>query len=160
MKIRKKVTILAILVVLVLSLIVAVLPVSACTAGCTPGFWKNLKKHSDFWTDHSPEDTVGSVFGNAALYGLGDDPLVEALQYGGGPGPEGAAKILLRAAVAALLNSAYDEQQGFAWGWAWWYSNLTNQVNSALASGDRGWMLGLAEELDHWNNQGCPLLED
>jgi hypothetical protein len=160
MKIRRKVTILAVLVVLVLSLIVAVLPVFACTAGCTPGFWKNLEKHSDFWTDHSPGDTVGSVFGNAAIYGLGDDTLLEALQYGGGPGPEGAAQILLRTAVATLLNVAYDEAQDFAWGWGWWHVNLTTRVNDALASGNRDTMIWLAEHLDGWNNQGCPLLED
>jgi len=149
------------LVVLVLSLIVAMQPVFACTAGCTPGFWKQ-EQHFEFWTGHSPGDPVGSVFDVPDdwddLNGDGEpDTLLDALKYKGGPGPEGAARILLRAAVATLLNSAYDDANSAGWGWGWWTINLTTQVNDNLASGNRGGMLQLAQGLDGLNNMGCPL---
>ena len=161
MKIRKKATVLAVLSMLVVSLIVAVLPVLACTAGCTPGFWKR-PQHFGYWTapyvpDGDTPTKVGDVFDADVFPDLADDTLLEALNYGGGPGAEGAAKILLRAAVATLLNAAYDETQGFAWGWDWWYDNLADQVHDKLTSGNRGRMIRMAEDIDGWNNQGCQL---
>src|SRR5260221_12293631 len=43
-----------------------------------------------------------------ALSSFGNEPLITALQGGGGPGVNGATAILLRAAVAADLNAAHD----------------------------------------------------
>ncbi|HSF43302.1 MAG TPA: hypothetical protein VLT87_26115, partial [Thermoanaerobaculia bacterium] len=68
------------------------------------------------------------------------------------PGTLGAAKILLRAAVAALLNAAHSGVD---------YPRTTAEiiadVNAALASNNRNTMLELASELDDDNNGGCPL---
>jgi hypothetical protein len=59
---------------------------------------------------------------------------------------------LLRAAVAALLNSAHPDVD---------YPLTTAQVitvvNAALASNSRVVMLNLANRLDADNNFGCPL---
>jgi hypothetical protein len=120
--------------------------------GCTPGYWKN---HTDSWagTGFNPSQTAGSVFtGASAFPSLAGKTLLQTLQGGGGSGLEGAAKILLRAAVAALLNAGHSGVD---------YPRTTAEIladtNSALTSGNRDTMLSLATELDNDNNLGCPL---
>ncbi len=120
--------------------------------GCTPGYWKN---HTDSWagTGYAPSQKVGSVFSGASAFpSLASKTLLQALQGGGGPGLDGAAKILLRAAVAALLNAAHSGVD---------YPRTTAEiladVNAALSSGNRNTMLNLATALDNDNNLGCPL---
>ena len=77
---------------------------------------------------------------------------LDALDFGGGPGVDGAAQILLRAGVAGLLNAAHPgvayPRTSFA---------VVTQVDFALAAGERDPMLVLANSLDADNNQGCPL---
>ncbi len=123
--------------------------------GCTPGYWK-VPQHHDSWTPTGYGTTmlVGSVFtaANAAFPTLADDTLVQALGYPGGRDAIGAAQILLRAAVASLLNSShpdvdFDRLQ----------TDVISSVNAALASGNRSTMLTLATSLDRDNNDGCPL---
>jgi hypothetical protein len=119
--------------------------------GCTPGYWKN---HTSSWagTGYSPGQTAGSVFSLGGFPSLASQTLLQTLQGGGGPGTTGAAKILLRAAVAALLNAAHSGVD---------YTRTTTgiiaDVNAALASNNRNSMLALAGELDDDNNLGCPL---
>lgn len=115
--------------------------------GCTPGFWKT---HPDLWQGYSPDQTVGSVFSNAEPFH--NNTLLEALNFGGGPGINGAKMILLRAAVAALLNAAHDDVP-----YVLSEADVIDQVNAALASGNRGTMLSLAAELDEFNNEGCTI---
>ena len=78
-----------------------------------------------------------------------DDSLLDALLYPGGPGAAGGARILLKQAVAALLNAA----SGF-------YPLTTAQVigvvNSALATGNRSTMVTLGNSLETLNSLGCP----
>ena len=115
--------------------------------GCTPGFWKN---HLGAWVGYAPGQTVESVFNVPDAFGLDNDTLEEALGYGGGSGLTGSAKILLRAAVAAILNAAspsVDYPDNAA--------DIISDVNSALSS-SRGTMLALAAQLDTWNNLGAP----
>ena len=120
--------------------------------GCTPGYWKN---HASSWTGtgYSPGQTVGSVFSGASAFpSLASSTLLQALQGGGGPGTAGAAEILLRAAVAALLNASHagvDYPRTAA--------SIIADVNAALASNNRSTMLTLAAGLDADNNLGCPL---
>ena len=120
--------------------------------GCTPGYWKN---HTDSWAaaGYSPAQTTGSVFSGAAAFPtLASQTLLQSLQGGGGPGTLGAARILLRAAVAALLNAGHPDMD---------YPRTTAEiladVNAALGSNNRNAMLALASELDSDNNLGCPL---
>ncbi|HEX9945038.1 MAG TPA: DUF3344 domain-containing protein [Thermoanaerobaculia bacterium] len=120
--------------------------------GCTPGYWKN---HTSSWagTGFSPGQTTGSVFSGASAFpSLASQTLLQSLQGGGGSGTLGAARILLRAAVAALLNAAHPGVD---------YPRTTAEiiadVNAALASNNRATMLALATELDNDNNLGCPL---
>lgn len=120
--------------------------------GCTPGYWKN---HPGSWpaTGYTTTQKVKTVFSEASLFpALGNSTLHQALYFDGGSGLDGAAEILLRAAVAALLNAAHPGVD---------YPRTTGevvaQVNSALASGNRDTMLTLAAQLDADNNLGCPL---
>ena len=117
----------------------------AGSQGCTPGYWKN---HTDAWVGYSPKETVGAVFSNASPYDT--ESLLDGLQGGGGPGVDGAKQILLRAAIAALLNSKSIS-----------YPLTTSQIitmtDNALASNDRDTILALESVLDGYNNLGCPL---
>lgn len=123
------------------------------TCGCTPGFWKN---HPGNWVGYSPNQTIGSVFNAACAAPYAGSTLMQALNFGGGSGINGAKQILLRAAVAALLNAAHPNVG---------YGCLGNDpnaviafVNTALCSGVRGTILQAATFLDNCNNaQDCPL---
>ena len=121
--------------------------------GCTPGFWKN---HLDAWapTGFAPGDTLESVFDVPDSFGLDEKTLLQALGFEGGNTTKGAAKILLRAAVAAILNASHpDVDYEFA------LADIIADVNAALA-GSRSDMLALAADLDAANNAGCPIGTD
>jgi hypothetical protein len=123
------------------------------TEGCTPGYWKN---HQNAWpSTYLPSGLVTTYFTEAfgAPAGM---TLLEALQGGGGPGAEGAERILLRAATAALLNAASFGQPG---GTPFVDVSYVKDfvVNPALNTEDRNTMLAAATLLDGWNNMGCPL---
>ncbi len=120
--------------------------------GCSPGYWKN---HPGSWgaTGYSPNQTVSSVFYASNLYSnLGNSSLIGALYFKGGSTTEGEAEILLRSAVAALLNSSYPNMR-----YPDSASGVISSVNSALSSGNRNTMLSLVSTLDDWNNLSCPL---
>jgi hypothetical protein len=141
--------------------------------GCTPGYWKN---HTSAWEEYSPSTTLG--VGNTAMFRFAGGPnamddapaavqqyasttALQALSFRGGNGVDGAARILLRAAVAAYLNAAHEgvgyplrrretsELTGEA--------PLIVMIDDALDSGNRAEMLALADKLDRYNNLGCPL---
>lgn len=120
--------------------------------GVTPGYWKN---HLETWEDtgFDPSDLVGDYF-NAP----GDSAsatLLEALNFKGGKGTEGAVRILLRQAVAGLLNQAFlDNDPDMTYP----MDDLIYEVNNALNSGDRTTMLTLKDQLDSYNNLGIPYL--
>jgi hypothetical protein len=120
--------------------------------GCTPGYWKT---HTDNWEEARTTTIVGDRFNVPDRYAVDDWTFLRALQGGGGPGVDGAARILARAAVAAYLNAAheglgYPLRRGGEDG-------IIEMVNEAFASGDRQTMLDLAAYLDSLNNLGCPL---
>lgn len=120
-------------------------------AGCTPGFWKN---HPEAWQGFDPDQTLASagfVF-PASLSDFGEVTLMEALQGGGGKGLEGGATILLRAAVASLLNADHDGVN-----FEMTEAEIITAVNAALATEDRDALLALASELDGLNNTGCSI---
>jgi hypothetical protein len=125
--------------------------------GCTPGFWKN---NIGRWEEYSPNWTLGSVFVvPTGFSSLADDTLLDALSYGGGPTLQGKAKLLLKQAVASILNAAHE-------GVGYPYRRFVNPfaivptVNAALASGSRTTMEALKNTLDRANNLGCPLRAD
>jgi uncharacterized repeat protein (TIGR01451 family) len=127
--------------------------------GCTPGFWKN---HPEEWAVYLPGQTVGSVFAgvNQNPYingsGIGDMSqfsLLQGLSFQGGNNTKGAAEILLRAAIAAILNQAnpdvdYESPVG---------ADIIGAVNAALDTKDRATIISLASQLDFANNGICEL---
>ena len=115
--------------------------------GLTPGFWKN---HPDVWpSPYTPGTSLDVPFDNpGGPVTLGSYTLLDALQFQGGPGVDGAEMILLRAAVAALLNSK-------ALSYPLTTAQVISQVNAALATNDRPTILALASQLDASNNLGA-----
>jgi hypothetical protein len=119
-------------------------------AGCTPGFWKNCTIH---WqpTGYRLDQSVSSVFTlGSCCTSLGNTSLRGALDFGGGSGVCGGAQILLRAAVAALLNASSSEVD-----YPLTQQEVIGLVSAALQSCDRGTIIALASELDQANNLGC-----
>ncbi len=146
--------------------------------GCTPGYWKN---HLSEWDQTlyngaplMPTQQLATVFnipGN--LSALADDSLLQALRYPGGTGLTGGARILLRAAVAGLLNFTHvglnninSPCRGY-YGFYRFYcfpeelpcmiNRLVSEVGGALATGDRETIIQLARDIDIFNNMICPL---
>jgi hypothetical protein len=126
--------------------------------GCTPGYWKN---HQDRWvpTGYTTSATLVSVFGVNAPAGT----LLDALYFPGGPGVAGGKQILLRAAVASLLNMAHPDVAFTVPAYGGLpaitsTAGLISSVSTALG-GSRGTMLALASQLDAANNavNSCPL---
>ncbi|MHC4425384.1 MAG: DUF7507 domain-containing protein [Planctomycetota bacterium] len=123
--------------------------------GCTPGFWKN---HPGCWCGlYHPDDLIGSVFDLGGLSNdlNGDgkpDTLMDALKYKGGKGAEGAARNLLRHAVAALLN-ACDPDVDYPLS----LGEVKELVKIYVETPDRGGMLALKDFFDALNNLGCPI---
>ena len=77
------------------------------------------------------------------------DTLMAGLNYRGGSGLSGAAQVLFRASVAALLNEAY---YGADFPAESSVPALITRVNTVLATQNRASYLALAGEYDKWNN--------
>jgi len=126
--------------------------------GCTPGYYKNLRKHAFAWADAGWDpnnDIVSDMFSeaaNAPYAALGNASLHEGLSFQGGNSVAEKAEILLRAAIAAVLN-ADNPNVSYAFSSA----QIIADVNAALASQDISTILSLASDLDDENNAGCPL---
>jgi len=143
-------------------LVVSVGNLFAPTEGCTPGYWKN---HLDTWElimpAYDPGDKLEDVF-----YGVTrtDDwwmelkgkSLLDALHFHGGKGMLGAARIFLRQAVAALLNSAADDAgllNHFKP-----HDEVFNQITGYLNSiYDRDTFIMRAGNYENMNENPCPL---
>jgi hypothetical protein len=119
--------------------------------GCTPGYWKN---HLDSWAaaGFSPSQALSTVFSAAGLGTLAGNSLLEALNYDGGSSIVEKKRILLRAAVASVLNSAHP---GVSFDMT--TSDIVSAVNAALATNNKDTILALADRLDRLNNSGCGL---
>lgn len=113
----------------------------------TPGYWKH---HFAAWPiGYSTEMTLEAVFASTPSELVGTT-LLQSLSLKGGCEAEGAQRVLMRAGVAALLNSAtFGPGEG---GYPLSVEQVTNMINSALNPGNRDRMISLAEELDGYNN--------
>lgn len=117
--------------------------------GCTPGYWKN---HLSAWKGYSPGDRVVNVFADAAPFVHAQDSLEDALDYRGGRRLSDAAKTLLRAATAALLDASHPGVD-----YPISVQEVIDRTNYALQSGSREQILAEKDLLDQYNNLGCPL---
>ena len=117
--------------------------------GCSHGFWKN---HTSAWpATYDPTDQLGEYFSGLAVYGLATSTLNDALSFGGGPQVVDKIRILLRNAVASLLNAASSLNYPLT------VQQVKTQVDAAIASGDAATITALEQQLDIYNNLGCPL---
>jgi hypothetical protein len=127
--------------------------IAPANQGCTPGFWKQDQHFHDYPTGFSPNETLTAA-GFVLPTGLPNDTLLVALNYSGGPTIQAADDILLRQAVAALLDAG-------ALGIKYQYTaaQVLSMTNAALATGNRDTVLGVAEQFNTSNNAsgGCPL---
>jgi len=128
--------------------------------GCTPGYWKQ-PQHFHSWTGYVPTQLISSVFNVPSIFPDGTDgsslsgsTLLAGLAFQGGSTLNGSAQILLRAAIAGLLN-ANNPNVAYPMTTA----QIVTSVNAALNSGSRNTMLNLASSIDNANNGqgGCPL---
>jgi hypothetical protein len=145
-------------------------------------FWKTYTpmepsgKDAWAWTAWMQGDSVCDAFAMADLYVTCTDTLRDALYYRGGRGAPGAARLLLRAGTAALLNGSFHEKThaGLAGAngevYFPYYStyetcvgagedaaycqdhSVVALVSAALASEDIAEMQALAAELDGYND--------
>ena len=92
--------------------------------------------------------TLESVFDVPDSFGLDNTTLYAALGFKGGDTLAEKAQILLRQAVAAVLN---ESRFGSSFG-DFTMAELIVDVNAALASGDGSVMTDLAGDLALWNN--------
>lgn len=123
--------------------------------GCTLGYWKQAHHH-DSWTGYTPGQALNTAFdfagGASAFASLGGDSFLTAMSYNGGSGALAAARLLLKQAVPALLNAASPGVD-----YPLTTAQIVAQVNAAMDTGSRSTMLSLADQLDGFNNAGCPL---
>lgn len=147
------------------AILISALPVAASVAGDSGGCAPEYRKtHADSWEEYSPTQTVSRVCSGAAGTPYANLTLLQA-SLKGGPGVAGAQEILLRAAVASLLNAADDSEDGLHLLFPWRRDAvglngdppLISTVNATLASGSRATIIGVAARLDAANNLGCPL---
>jgi hypothetical protein len=128
------------------------IPVPIKYEGLTPGFWKN---HPEEWVGYTPSQTIDSVFEiPTELTPIESLTLNSALNLPALPGLSGAALILLKHAIAAILNAAHPDIN---------YpipeaTDIIEQVNVALASLNRKTMLTLKNTLETYNELGGEFL--
>lgn len=123
------------------------------TLGCSAGYWGQPGIRFGTWpAGYDPGDPVSSLFAGASGY-LGETTLEAALEgfrdsTARRSSLDGSREILIRQAVAAVLNEASFGADFPAPG----IGGLTDVVNAALGSDDRQGILALADLLDAWNN--------
>lgn len=121
-----------------------VVPASACTQGCTPGYWKQ-PHHFDSWpAPYVPGMQFREAFEYEGVqYGPEDMTLLQALQAKGG-----GENAFLRHAVAALLNAEHSGVVYYHPSWVKWY------VSYAYKNEAFEWVKDI---LAANNELGCPL---
>lgn len=95
---------------------------------------------------------MNTVFSVACNTTLGNQTLLAALGNDGGNNLAGAQRILIRAAVAAVLNASHPNVD-----YPLTAAQVISQVNAVICGGNRQAILNLATQLDNLNNLGCPL---
>lgn len=117
--------------------------------GCTAGAWSERQQWTE--TGLSPGQKVRDVFTESFRYGgIGNIPLRAALRFQGGGGVVGSAKVLIREASAAMLNSTYRDLE-----YPYSRSQVITLTDRALHSGDSARMGELASLLREANEAGC-----
>jgi len=123
--------------------------------GCSPGFWKNRAVTLELYDTSRTLDSVFSLGPDFTL--LGSKTFLQALNFRGGNTIQAAAQILLRQAVAALLN-AENPSVSYPRTAAEVIATVNGVLNTVTPTRDS--ILALAASLDADNNLLCPLGDD
>jgi hypothetical protein len=135
--------------------IFSITPVALDHHGCTLGFWKNHDgggPQANLWP--SPYNPATTTLGGAGFLLTGNQGTLmdDALSFKGGPSVQDAKNLLMKQAVAALLNAATPGM---------FYpldvAHVISETNTALATGDRGKILDEAARLGGFNSLEGPL---
>lgn len=118
--------------------------------GCTPGYWKN---HVESWVTFTPYQAIDMFEIPSELYiNFVHVHFIDGLSLSGGSAVEGAAYILMRHALAAMLNMRNPDVN-----YPLDKTQIRDIVNTALASLDRDQILAAKDLLEGYNELGCPL---
>jgi len=121
--------------------------------GCSPAIWSGLGRDVWIQAGNHPEERVRDAFRESAPYGaVGVAMLSTAVRFHGGPGLLGAAKELVQAGTAALLNAGHPKVE-----YPFTKTQVINKVDIALLSQDVNAVLAAAHELEAANAASCPL---
>jgi hypothetical protein len=113
----------------------------------SPGYWKQ-ERHYDNWVGYHPDDVLAQAFLIPPdLKDLAGVTLADALRLRGTVCPTGGAQLLLRSAVAALLNAMHPDVI-----YPMTMLEVIVAVDSALTTMDRDEMIELKDMLDMYNN--------
>lgn len=121
-------------------------------SGCPAAFWD---RSPALWNaaGTSPGQRVGDLFTEARRYGpAGIATARTALRFQNSGGLLGAAKVLARAGVTALLNAGHPKVE-----YPLTLTQVITRVDTAFRSEDGGTILAAAAELDAASAVGCPL---
>jgi len=121
----------------------------AVNHGCTLGFWKTHTPWTG--TGYTTDETLTAA-GFTSTGTSGSVSMLDALSFSGGNTVQDAKNLLLKQAVAALLNAATPGMN-----YPLTTTEILNQVNAALATGNRGTILALAATLETDNSLEGPL---
>ena len=127
-------------------------PAPSVILGCGHGYWKN---HPAQWPVGYGDKSVGELFELPEDYSdIASDSLMTALNYPTGRSDTvvGKGKILLVQAVAAYLNAVT-----FGGSFPQPAATVYQNVNNALAIGDKDQLTALGRQYDDMNNAYCPL---
>ncbi len=123
------------------------------SGGCSPGYWKANAVTEDpanaWFVD--PTTTLDA----AGFVPQSQDPnttLLETLQLSGGEGAEGMERKLLRHCVAGILN-AENPNVGYTIS----TGDVISMCNAVMATEDKDTMENFKDQLDVFNNVGCPI---
>lgn len=118
--------------------------------GCTPGYWKN---HVESWVTFTPYQAIDVFEFPSELYAhFVHVHFIDGLSLSGGSKLEDAAYILMRHALAAMLNMRHPDVN-----YPLDKTQVRDIVNAALASLDRDQILAAKDLLEGYNELGCPL---
>jgi hypothetical protein len=121
--------------------------------GCPAEVWSGLGRDSWLQAGNHPEQRVRDVFKESSPYGsVAVAMLSTALRFRGGASLLGAARELVQAGTAAILNSGHPKVE-----YPWTRTQVINLVDTALLSQDLATILDMARRLEVANATSCPL---
>jgi hypothetical protein len=122
-------------------------------SGCPAEVWGGIGRDAWLQAGNRPEERVRDVFRESSPYGsVAVAMLSTAVRFRGGAGALGAARELVQAGTAALLNAGHPKVE-----YPLTKTQVINRVDAALLSGDPSTMLILARDLAVANATSCPL---